>query len=88
MKGNLQYNETTYPSGIKGLADYLHSLGLKFGIYSDGGTVQCCNDKKPGANDGSSGHEYLDAELFASWGVDYLKHDNCYQNVSSFAVMR
>ncbi|OMP06146.1 Glycosyl hydrolase, family 13, all-beta [Corchorus olitorius] len=57
---------------IKALADYVHSKGLKLGIYSDAGT-QTCSQTMPG----SLGHEEQDAKTFASWGVDYLKYDNC-----------
>jgi len=60
-----------FPSGIKALADYVHSLGLKFGIYSDAGVKTCA--KRPG----SLGHEYQDALQYAAWGVDYLKYDWC-----------
>jgi alpha-galactosidase len=61
-----------FPSGIKALADYVHSKGLKFGIYSDAGTMTC------GDRPGSYGFEDKDARLFAEWGVDYLKYDYCY----------
>jgi alpha-galactosidase len=60
-----------FPSGIKALADYVHSKGLKFGIYSDAGTKTCAG--RPG----SMGHEYQDALQYARWGVDYLKYDWC-----------
>ena len=60
-----------FPSGIKALADYVHSKGLKFGIYSDAGTKTC------GGRPGSQGHEYQDALQYARWGVDYLKYDWC-----------
>ena len=60
-----------FPSGIKALADYIHSKGLKFGIYSDVGNHTC------GGRPGSRGHEYQDALTYAKWGVDYLKYDWC-----------
>ena len=60
-----------FPSGIKALADYVHSRGLKLGVYSDHGTETC--QSRPGGY----GYEYLDALTYASWGVDYLKYDNC-----------
>jgi alpha-galactosidase len=60
-----------FPDGIKALADYVHSKGLKLGIYSDHGIGTC--QGKPG----SYGYEYLDALTYAAWGVDYLKYDNC-----------
>lgn len=71
-KGNLVPKASTFPSGMKALADYVHSKGLKLGIYSDAGT-QTCDKTMPG----SLGHEEQDAKTFASWGVDYLKYDNC-----------
>ncbi|XP_022139274.1 alpha-galactosidase-like [Momordica charantia] len=71
-KGNLVAKASTFPSGIKALADYVHSKGLKLGIYSDAG-IQTCSKKMPG----SLGHEEQDAKTFASWGIDYLKYDNC-----------
>ena len=56
---------------IKGLGDWLHTHGLKFGIYSSPGTITC------GGYLGSLGHEEQDAALYAKWGVDYLKYDWC-----------
>ncbi|MFW9597923.1 MAG: glycoside hydrolase family 27 protein, partial [Paludibacter sp.] len=61
-----------FPSGIKALADYIHSKGLKFGIYS------CAGDKTCGGRPGSRGYEYQDALMYAKWGVDYLKYDWCF----------
>lgn len=58
-----------FPHGMKYIADYLHSEGLKFGMYSDAGFWTCA--KYPG----SYGYEYIDAQTFAEWGVDYLKYD-------------
>jgi alpha-galactosidase len=69
--GNLQADPVKFPSGIKSVADYVHSKGLKFGIYGDRGTSTCANFP------GSYQHEVQDANTFASWGVDYLKYDNC-----------
>jgi len=60
-----------FPSGMKALGDYIHSLGLKFGIYSDAGWNTC------GGKPASRGHEYQDAITYAKWGVDYLKYDWC-----------
>ena len=69
--GNIVADAQRFPSGIKALADYVHSKGLKFGIYSDAGTKTCAG--RPG----SQGHEYQDALQYAKWGVDYLKYDWC-----------
>ncbi|KAF6153422.1 hypothetical protein GIB67_003612 [Kingdonia uniflora] len=71
-KGNLVAKKSTFPSGIRALADYVHSKGLKLGIYSDAGYFTCSNTMP-----GSLGHEEQDAKTFASWGIDYLKYDNC-----------
>jgi alpha-galactosidase len=70
-KGNILVDEKAFPSGIKALADYVHSKGLKFGIYSDAGTNTC--QGRPG----SWGYEFQDARQYAEWGVDYLKYDWC-----------
>ncbi|QFU88148.1 NPCBM/NEW2 domain-containing protein [Amycolatopsis sp. YIM 10] len=71
--GDLVPDPVRFPHGIKAVADYVHSKGLKFGIYSSAGTKTCNEAGFPGA----LGHEQQDANLFASWGVDYLKYDNC-----------
>jgi alpha-galactosidase len=72
--GKLVPNKTRFPNGIKAVADYVHSKGLKFGIYTSAGTKTCNKDNGfPGGLD----HEDSDAAQFASWGVDYLKYDNC-----------
>jgi alpha-galactosidase len=60
-----------FPQGIAAVADYVHSLGLKFGIYEDARTQTCAGYP------GSLGHESQDAQTFADWGVDYLKYDQC-----------
>ena len=61
-----------FPYGIAPLAEYVHSLGLKFGLYSDAGTMTC--QRRPGG----LGHEVIDAQTYAKWKVDYLKYDNCF----------
>jgi alpha-galactosidase len=71
--GKLVPDPVRFPSGIKAVADYVHSKGLKFGIYTSAGTRTCDSTGFPGA----LGHEYSDARQFADWGVDYLKYDNC-----------
>lgn len=78
VNGRLAANPTTFPSGIKALADHVHSLGLKLGIYSSAGTLTC--ERRPG----SLRHERIDAITFAEWEVDYLKYDNCHnEGISS-----
>jgi alpha-galactosidase len=69
--GTIVADPTRFPSGIKALADYVHSKGLKLGIYTDAGTGTC--EKRPG----SLNHEVQDAKTYASWGIDYVKIDWC-----------
>jgi alpha-galactosidase len=79
--GDLVPHPARFPNGIKAVADYVHGKGLKFGIYTSAG-IKTCN--KDGGFPGGLGHEEQDARLFASWGVDYLKYDNCNnQNVDA-----
>ena len=68
---NIVPDPQRFPHGMKAVGDYIHSLGLKFGVYSDAGTKTC------GGRPGGLGHEYQDALQYASWGVDYLKYDWC-----------
>ena len=69
--GRLVPDPEKFPYGMKDLADYVHSKGLKFGMYSCAGVMTCAG--YPSSYD----HEFTDAETFASWGVDYLKYDFC-----------
>jgi alpha-galactosidase len=69
--GFIQPDAQRFPSGMKSLADYIHSKGLKMGIYSDAGWKTC------GGRPGSRGYEFQDAQQYARWGVDYLKYDWC-----------
>jgi alpha-galactosidase len=69
--GNIVADPQRFPHGMKALGDYIHALGLKFGIYSDAGSKTCAG--RPGG----LGHEYQDALQYAAWGVDYLKYDWC-----------
>lgn len=69
--GFIQADPVKFPSGIRALADYVHSKGLKLGVYSDAGRKTC------GGRPGSFGHEYQDALQYAKWGIDYLKYDWC-----------
>ena len=70
-RGFIQPDTQKFPSGMKALADYVHSKGLKLGIYSDAGAKTC------GGKPASRGHEYQDARMYAQWGIDYLKYDWC-----------
>jgi alpha-galactosidase len=69
--GQLQADPTRFPHGIAWLADQLHAMGLKLGVYESIGTTTC--QRLPG----SAGHYQQDADTFASWGVDLLKFDYC-----------
>lgn len=69
--GRLVPDPAKFPSGMKALADYVHAKGLKFGMYSCAGIETCAGYPS------SFGHEFVDAETFADWGVDFLKYDFC-----------
>lgn len=73
-KGELAPDLKRFPNGMKAVADYVHSKGLRFGIYSCVGTMTCAGYP------GSYRHEYTDAKTFAEWGIDFLKYDYCYRS--------
>ena len=73
--GRLYPDPERFPHGIKWLADYAHSKGVKLGIYNDYGTKTC------GGYTGSEGYLQRDAQTFAEWEVDYLKMDGCYSEL-------
>ncbi|KAM0425897.1 hypothetical protein ACHAPT_008835 [Fusarium lateritium] len=73
-ENRLQWNTTIFPSGPKALGEYIHDLGLEFGLYSGAGYYQCGSTDLPA----SLGYEEIDAKSFAEWGGDALKYDNCY----------
>lgn len=77
--GVLFSHPTRFPSGMQALGAYIHSKGLKFGIYGVPGSETCANfwDSYPIYGLGSLNHEQQDADTFAAWGVDYLKYDWC-----------
>lgn len=70
-QGRLVADDVKFPHGMKYLADYVHSKGLKFGMYSCAGVLTCAG--YPSSYD----HEFVDAQTFADWGVDFLKYDFC-----------
>jgi alpha-galactosidase len=84
--GEIVADPERFPHGMKYVADYVHSKGLKFGIYSCAGKLTC--QRRPGG----LGHEYQDARTYAGYGVDYLKYDWCNTTTqdakSSYANMR
>ncbi len=85
-KGKIIVDSIKFPNGIKHLSDYIHSKGLKFGLYSDAGTHTC------GGRPGSKNYEKQDAESYAEWAVDYLKYDWCntegQEPIESYTLMR
>ncbi len=94
--GQLYSNATTFPDGMQALAAYVHSKGLKFGLYTSAGTNTCAGiahgtrppSYPPGVGAGSLGHESVDAQTFANWGVDYMKFDYCGGSLTAFPAMR
>lgn len=74
-EGRLVPDKTKFPKGMKAISDYVHSKGLKFGMYTCAGNLTCAG--YPGSYD----HEFTDAQTFASWGVDFLKYDYCYHTL-------
>lgn len=71
-KNNMIPDPKKFPAGIKALADYVHSKGIKLGIYSDAAQLTCAGYTA------SLGFEEQDAKTFAKWGIDYLKYDYCH----------
>jgi alpha-galactosidase len=93
--GNLRSDPVRFPSGMKALGDYIHSKGLKFGIYQAPREETCAQYFNAiGGATGALNHEQQDANTFASWGVDFLKYDWCSpwgtlnDQVASFSKMR
>ncbi|MGC4875975.1 glycoside hydrolase family 27 protein [Micromonospora sp. DT43] len=80
--GDLVADPQKFPSGMKALADYVHNKGLKLGIYSSAGTLTCAGYPA------SINYEQRDANLWASWGIDYLKYDNCGDHLGRSAQQR
>ena len=70
--GKLTTNLARYPSGLRGLGDYIHQRGLKYALYTDAGT-RTCSKAMPGTKD----HEFEDMAAFAAWRADYVKIDWC-----------
>jgi len=73
-QGRLVPDPVKFPNGMKAVADYVHSKGLKFGMYS------CCGNLTCAGYPGSYEYEFIDAQTFADWGVDFLKYDYCYHS--------
>lgn len=86
--GRLFSHPERFPDGMGAIGERIHALGLKFGIYGVPGTRTCANDwdDYPVTGLGSHGHERIDAETWAEWGVDYLKYDWCDAHVNAGAV--
>ncbi|KAF5274042.1 hypothetical protein FQR65_LT04440 [Abscondita terminalis] len=77
-EGKLQPDRSRFPYGMKNLSDYVHSKGLKFGMYEDIGTYTCAGYP------GIKGYLEIDANTFAEWDVDYIKIDGCYAKVDEY----
>lgn len=78
--GRIRIDTTKFPNGMKAVADYIHSIGLKAGMYSDAGDNTCAslNVKPYGLGVGLYGHEVQDCKMmFDEWGYDFFKVDNC-----------
>lgn len=75
--GNILPDPVRFPSGMKALADFIHSKGFKFGLHNCAGTKTCAGYP------GGRGREFQDARTYASWGVDYLKYDWCYHGTAN-----
>ncbi len=84
--GFLTVDKKRFPGGMKAMADYIHSKGLKLGLYSDAGYRTC------GGYVASRGHEFQDAIMFVKWGADYLKYDWCESDginaIGAYTTMR
>ncbi|HXQ37504.1 MAG TPA: glycoside hydrolase family 27 protein, partial [Anaerolineales bacterium] len=78
--GDLIPDPEKFPNGIKALADYVHNLGFKIGIYSDAAEETCAGYP------GSLGFEEQDAKLWASWEIDFLKYDYCHAPLFDQAI--
>ncbi|KAJ5152696.1 uncharacterized protein N7482_009174 [Penicillium canariense] len=78
--GSLTWNETLFPNGFPALGEYIHGLGLLFGVYEDAGIRSCQINIQQA---GSLYHEAQDAALFASWNIDALKYDNCFSDAAT-----
>ncbi|XP_046394903.1 alpha-N-acetylgalactosaminidase-like isoform X2 [Ischnura elegans] len=78
--GKLQPDASRFPNGMLDLSDYIHSKGLKFGLYEDYGNFTCAGYP------GIIGHMEDDANTFASWGVDYVKLDGCYAHLHDMDI--
>ena len=76
--GKLTASREKFPNGMKAVADYVHSKGLKFGMYSSAGSLTCAG--YPASFD----HEFTDAQTFAEWGVDFLKYDYCFKPTNEY----
>lgn len=73
--GRLQADPDRFPNGIKALADYVHSKGMKMGIYEDLGNYTCAG--YPGI---TADYVQIDAQTFAEWDIDFVKLDGCYSH--------
>lgn len=80
--GQITADRNRFPSGMKAVADYIHSKGLKYGLYTDAGLYTCSSGERPYKIPGSYGHYEQDANTYASWGMDFVKMDWCNTQVN------
>jgi len=80
--GTYQADPERFPSGMKSIAEFLHSKELKFGLYTDAGEYTCSTGGRPFKIPGSYGFYEQDAKTFASWGMDYIKMDWCNTDIN------
>ncbi|KAI0883568.1 carbohydrate-binding module family 35 protein [Annulohypoxylon maeteangense] len=81
-QNRLQWNAALFPSGVQALEEFIHGLGLKFGLYSGAGYYQCGSTDLPA----SLGYEEIDAQTFSDWKGDSLKYDNCFASSKTVAA--
>ncbi len=81
-KGELCGDPVRFPDGMKALVEKVNALGIKLGIYTDNGTMTCCDYP------GTFGHYYRDAYTFAKWGIEYWKVDYCHSVEYSYCAPR
>ena len=75
--GTIKYDAKRFPNGMEYMANYLHDMGFKMGLYTSAGNTTCATGLRPYKIVGSNGYYVQDANTFAAWGIDYVKMDWC-----------
>ena len=78
--GSIIADPKVFPNGVRAVADYLHSIGMKLGLYTSRGQTTCLRCE------GSQDHEALDMQQYADWAIDYVKVDSCVSAHTQSAV--